>query len=143
MSLQHFLASIMALTMVCMVGSVAANPPQPLTIHFGTGTTQVDTRYDNILASYAKYLAQHPELNTQLVGHADEVGSRAYSVSLGYVRAEAVREVLARFGVADDRMTGDSMGEEKPIDPGHTKAAFSANRRVEVRLDLIQESESK
>lgn len=129
--------------MACMVGSVAANPPQPLTIHFETGTTRVDKRYNKNLASYAKYLAQHPELNIQLVGHTEEVGNRAYSVSLGYARALTVREVLARFRVADDRMTVDSMGEEKPIDPGHTKAALSANRRVEVRLAPIQESESK
>lgn len=68
-------------------------------------------------------------------GHADERGTTDYNLALGQRRAESVRGHLVRGGVQISRIAVLSYGEERPVDRGTGEAAWSKNRRVEVRLD--------
>jgi peptidoglycan-associated lipoprotein len=67
-------------------------------------------------------------------GHCDERGTEEYNRSLGDRRALSVREKLAQLGLDAEIVHTISFGEEKPIDPGHNDAAWSANRRGELIL---------
>ena len=79
--------------------------------------------------------------NTQLVseleskrvileGHCDERGTQDYNLALGQRRADTIKKFLVRQGVNSD-VTTVSMGEEKPVDAGHTEVAYAKNRRGE------------
>jgi peptidoglycan-associated lipoprotein len=67
-------------------------------------------------------------------GHCDERGTEEYNRSLGDRRALSVREKLAQLGLDAEIVHTISFGEEKPVDPGHNEAAWSANRRGELIL---------
>ena len=67
-------------------------------------------------------------------GHCDERGSREYNMALGENRALAVRAHLIRLGTDAARIQTRSYGEERPLDPGHSEAAWRRNRRGEFLL---------
>jgi peptidoglycan-associated lipoprotein len=66
-----------------------------------------------------------------LEGHCDERGSDEYNMALGEKRAKAVQKYLLTLGVAPERLSTISFGEEKPAEPGHDEGAWAKNRRVE------------
>jgi outer membrane protein OmpA-like peptidoglycan-associated protein/TolA-binding protein len=59
-----------------------------------------------------EYLERHPELQVQLVGYCDPIGSREYNEVLGWRRAEAVRRWLIKRGIDANRIETQSMGSE-------------------------------
>lgn len=67
----------------------------------------------------------------RLEGHADERGSTEYNLALGNRRAQSVVDFMAGFGLSDTRFTTVSFGEERPLVPESSEAAWSQNRRVE------------
>ena len=71
--------------------------------------------------------------NVRLEGHADERGSREYNLALGERRAKAVADYLAIQGVSRSRVEVVSYGEERPISLRSDDAAYSLNRRVELK----------
>jgi len=66
-----------------------------------------------------------------ITGHADERGSDEYNLALGNRRALAAKKYLTDRGVDGSRLTTQSMGEEQPLNPGHTEDAWAQNRRDE------------
>jgi len=76
-------------------------------------------------------LRASPQVRLRIEGHADERGSTEYNLALGNRRAEAVRQFLAGFGLAQDRFEIVSYGEGRPLDQGHDEAAWARNRRAQ------------
>ncbi len=76
-------------------------------------------------------LKANPNARIQITGHCDERGPSAYNMALGQRRADAAKRFLTGQGIAADRVTTASRGEEQPLDPGHTREAWAKNRRVE------------
>ena len=69
----------------------------------------------------------------RLEGHADERGSREYNMALGERRANAVRDFLVLNGVSRSDVETVSYGEERPVNTSSSEAAWSENRRVELK----------
>ncbi len=69
----------------------------------------------------------------RLEGHADERGTREYNMALGERRANAIANYLIINGVARYRVETVSYGEERPVASGSGDAAWSQNRRVELK----------
>jgi len=68
----------------------------------------------------------------RLEGHADERGTRAYNVSLGERRANAVKRYLIVQGAASAQIETVSYGEERPLSLSQSEEGFARNRRVEL-----------
>ena len=64
-------------------------------------------------------------------GNCDERGSNEYNLSLGQLRAIAIRDYLVQLGVNVQSVQDKSYGEEKPAVVGANEAAWSKNRRGE------------
>ncbi|MBO7688966.1 MAG: OmpA family protein [Kiritimatiellae bacterium] len=64
-------------------------------------------------------------------GNCDERGSNEYNLSLGQLRAIAIRDYLVQLGVNVQSVQDKSYGEEKPAVAGSNEAAWSKNRRGE------------
>ena len=73
----------------------------------------------------------NPALTLRISGHADERGSDEYNLALGNRRAAAAKRYLVSRGIADGRITVVSYGEERPLNPASTEAAWAQNRRAE------------
>ncbi|HXM42548.1 MAG TPA: OmpA family protein [Bryobacteraceae bacterium] len=76
-------------------------------------------------------------------GFTDRTGSRQYNETLSRKRADAVTEYLvAKHDIPIYRIHMIGLGEEKPLDDGHTRAARAKNRRVEIKVFSADESYS-
>ena len=87
----------------------------------------------NALVVHASDLKANPSRRVRLEGHADERGTREYNLALGERRAQAVERYLQVQGVSASQMETVSYGGENPVDRGTTEAAYSKNRRVEMK----------
>jgi len=76
-------------------------------------------------------------------GFTDRTGSRQYNEALSRRRADAVTEYLvAKHDIPIYRIHQIGLGEAKPVDDGHTRAARAKNRRVEVKIFSADQSYS-
>jgi len=105
---------------------------QTRTIYFDFDSSEIKSDYTATIAAHAKYLVANPSIRVRLEGNTDERGSREYNIGLGERRAQAVRQALMLQGVADSQITTVSYGEERPAVTGHSEAAWSKNRRVDI-----------
>src|SRR6516164_8799532 len=68
-------------------------------------------------------------------GYTDDVGDKRYNEALSRRRADSVAEYLvAKHDIPIYRIHMIGLGEEKPVDDGHNRAARAKNRRVEVKI---------
>lgn len=84
------------------------------------------------LVFHANRLMENSSLRYRLEGHADERGTREYNLALGERRAQAIERYLQVQGVSSNQLEVISYGEEQPVDPGTSEAAYARNRRVEI-----------
>lgn len=82
----------------------------------------------------ADLLKAAPAVKVKVEGHCDERGSDEYNLALGEKRALATKNYLVSLGVAASRLSVISYGEEMPLDPATTEAAWAKNRRAEFKV---------
>ncbi|MCB0394580.1 MAG: peptidoglycan-associated lipoprotein Pal [Bdellovibrionales bacterium] len=100
------------------------------TIHFEYDESSLTSEARSILSANAAWIKANTRVSIQIEGHCDSHGSIEYNLALGERRAKAVKSYLVSLGVAADRMTIISFGEEKPIAEGDNEAAHAKNRRA-------------
>ena len=116
--------------------SALDDPNSPLAtrvIYFEYDSSEVLPQYRSVVEAHAAYLAANPNAIVTLEGHADERGSREYNLALGERRAFAIKSQMTLLGAKDGQIRPVSYGEERPAVDGHDEAAWSKNRRVEIR----------
>ncbi len=86
-----------------------------------------------IVVAHGAYLAKNPTLKAAVEGNADERGGREYNLALGQRRAQAVVDALAIAGANKANLEAVSLGKDKPLAQGHDEAAWSQNRRADVK----------
>ncbi|MEC9362463.1 MAG: OmpA family protein [Sinimarinibacterium flocculans] len=87
-----------------------------------------------ILNEVAETLQAYPNLDVELEGHTDAIGTDAYNLGLSERRANSVKTYLTGRGVTGRRMTPVGYGESRPIDTNETDAGRENNRRVELKV---------
>ncbi|HET7320997.1 MAG TPA: OmpA family protein, partial [Longimicrobiaceae bacterium] len=83
------------------------------------------------LRAKAEILRTNPSITLRIEGNADQRGTEEYNLALGQRRAQSVKNFIVQYGVAPERLTIISYGEERPAMQGETEAAYSQNRRAE------------
>ncbi|WML87909.1 peptidoglycan-associated lipoprotein Pal [Thiothrix subterranea] len=102
-------------------------------IYFDLDRSDIKPEYMNILNAHASLLTAYPNLRVRLEGHADERGSRGYNVALSERRGYSVLDYMQVKGTRSNQMEVIGYGEEVPAVFGHNEAAWSKNRRVEIK----------
>jgi peptidoglycan-associated lipoprotein len=87
-----------------------------------------------VLRRKADVLRASPQVQLRIQGHADERGSTEYNIALGNRRAEAVRQFLIGFGLAEARFSIISYGEERPLETGSNETSWARNRRAQFEI---------
>jgi peptidoglycan-associated lipoprotein len=103
-------------------------------IHFDYDQASLTDEAKGTLEKHALWLQGHRDTRVNVEGHCDERGTVEYNLALGDKRAQAAREYLVSLGVAADRLSAVSFGKEKPLDQGHSEAAWAKNRRDHFRV---------
>jgi peptidoglycan-associated lipoprotein len=99
-------------------------------INFDFDSSEITPTAKGILAASAEWLMQNQSASLQVEGHCDERGTNEYNMALGARRAESAKQYLKTLGVAADRISTVSYGEELPLDPASSEAAWARNRRA-------------
>ena len=73
----------------------------------------------------------NPEVNVEVTGHTDSVGTTSGNYNLSVSRANAVKAYLVEYGISRSRITTRGEGETKPVEKNSTEAGRAKNRRVE------------
>ena len=87
-----------------------------------------------MLQKNADYLRRWTAVRVTIEGHADARGTNEYNLALGERRGNSVRDFLAGLGIAADRMTVVSRGEETPVCTEDTEGCHGRNRRVHFNI---------
>lgn len=100
------------------------------TIYFDFDKDEVKSEFRPLVEAHAQYLTQNPSASVVLQGHADELGTREYNLSLGQRRSASVKKVLNLLGVQDGQIETVSYGEEKAA--GTDDSSRAKDRRVDI-----------
>lgn len=100
-------------------------------IHFDFDKSVIRPDDAKILDASAAWLKANPNQLVLIEGHCDERGTSEYNLALGDRRARAATNYLVAQGIAADRMTMISYGEERPVCQERTEACWAQNRRDE------------
>ena len=104
-------------------------------IYYPTDIDIVPEQDKLIVYAHAKYLVEHPNTLVRLEGNADERGSSEYNLALGQRRADGVKKMMLVGGVKEGQVESVSYGEEKPVATAHNEAAWSQNRRTDIKYN--------
>lgn len=78
--------------------------PQPVSLYFDTGKTNLQADAGQLLAKIVAYGNASPNSKIQLTGFHDKRGSPAANVELAKNRAKSVAAYLKKSGLAEDRI---------------------------------------
>lgn len=107
-------------------------------IYFATGKAVLLGRSFKTLTNLATLLKQNSDLGMDIEGHTDNVGTDAANLKLSQARANAVLKYLKSKGVPASRIMAKGYGESLPIADNNTVEGRALNRRVELKLRMMQ-----
>jgi peptidoglycan-associated lipoprotein len=88
------------------------------------------------LKANADWLKKNPAARVEIEGHCDERGTNEYNLALGAKRAQAAKDYLVTLGIATERLSTISYGEEIPVCREQNESCWQQNRRD--RFVIIQ-----
>ena len=115
-------------------------------IYFNSGSAIVGNSNVNRIATMALLLKNNPDVNLNVIGHTDNIGTPKFNKQLGLTRANAVINYLVlNYSIEADRLTATTIGETEPLSSvieitsdieGDIKANSLAeiNRRVDFEI---------
>ncbi len=80
----------------------------------------------------AEMLNTYPDINVDINGYTDSIGTQKYNLGLSKRRATTVKKYLESKGVGASRMTTKWFGKKDPVASNKTAAGRAENRRVEI-----------
>ena len=107
--------------------------PEMRTIYFDYDRSEIRPDMLAEIEHNLRYLLDHPEDKVFIEGHCDENGTNEYNFSLGWRRANAVKDYYVSNGIDANRIGVVSRGEEFPAVVGHSESARAKNRRAEFK----------
>lgn len=106
----------------------------PYDVTFGFNQYELKNEFNELLNTVAEAINMAPELNVEVVGHTDNVGTAKYNYKLSEKRAKTVADYLISNGVKKDRLVVKGVGFDEPIATNDTEEGRAQNRRVEINI---------
>jgi outer membrane protein OmpA-like peptidoglycan-associated protein len=102
-------------------------------ITFATGKAEVTPESEETLQKALRTLRTYPEIEVEISGHTDDVGSSSSNQKLSQLRAESVMNWLTEHGVDANRLTAVGYGEDQPMVTNDSPENRQKNRRIEFK----------
>ena len=100
-------------------------------INFDFDRAEVRQNVKQRLARVIQLLKEMPDVDVEIVGYTDNIGSEAYNLALALRRAESVRNYMVARGIDDARLSVAGRGKTDPLVSNATPEGRAVNRRVE------------
>jgi peptidoglycan-associated lipoprotein len=107
--------------------TASSSPVKDVYFAFDSYDLRPDAR--ETLKANADWLKAHPSVRVEIEGHCDERGTNQYNLALGAQRAQAAKDYLVTLGIARERLSTISYGEEVPVCREQTEECWQKNRR--------------
>ena len=104
----------------------AVGPLKDIYFDFDRYDLKADARAT--LKANAGWLKANPSARVEIEGHCDERGTNEYNLALGAKRAQAARDYLITLGIAKERLSTKSYGEELPVCKEQNEGCWQKNR---------------
>src|SRR3989339_657741 len=102
-------------------------------ITFETNKSDITPESEKVLMGALKTLQTHSDIEVEISGHTDNVGSNISNQKLSQRRAEAVKAWLVTKGISAGRISAVGHGEESPRVANDTSENKRLNRRIEFK----------
>jgi peptidoglycan-associated lipoprotein len=109
-------------------GTASSGPLKDVQFAFDRADLSQEARAT--LNANAEWLKKNTAARVQIEGHCDERGAEDYNMALGAKRAQTAMDYLRTLGIAGDRLSTISYGEEVPACKEHAEGCWSKNRRA-------------
>src|SRR5439155_18664069 len=90
-----------------------------------------------ILSQAVETLRANPGLRIRIEGHTCSIGTAEYNLALGDRRARSVMDYLVSNGIAANRLTTVSFGEENPEYDNSREETRRLNRRAAMTMAIV------
>jgi OOP family OmpA-OmpF porin len=87
-----------------------------------------------VLNEAVKLLSDKPDVNVEIEGYCDYIGTEEYNLKLSEERAQTVKSYLVSKGIAENRLTTVGFGKSNPIADNKTDEGRALNRRIVFRI---------
>lgn len=77
---------------------------------------------------------KYPEIKVLITGHTDNVGQAASNLKLSQKRADNMKAMLVKKGIAASRITAVGKGQTDPVADNKTAEGRAQNRRIEITI---------
>ncbi len=111
-------------------------------IHFDFNKATIKPEYQALIQKLATATQSNRNIKVSVVGHTDTSGSKDYNYSLGGRRAEAVQNMLIKYGIPASQIVAVSAGEEDLAVPTPDGVPNAENRRVRVVKEVYSDEKS-
>jgi outer membrane protein OmpA-like peptidoglycan-associated protein len=98
----------------------------PYSVRFAINSYKINNDGKKIIKEVAAVMKQDTTIRYMVYGFCDKTGSMEFNKKLSMKRAEAVANLLMKYGVKEEQLIIDGFGDEKPFNDGKS----DINRRV-------------
>ena len=104
-------------------------------ISFASDSADVPASMTDFLQKAAEDLKQLPKGHVvEIAGYTDNTGDQALNVALSQKRAEAVQQMLIKFGADPEMLIAKGYGSADPVASNDTPEGRRRNRRIEYHI---------
>lgn len=107
-------------------------------VQFDLDSASVTEISRDALSANVELMRRFPDIYLEVEGHCDEQGSAEYNLTLGQLRADAIKKYMVVSGIAGRRIATISYGEEIPVAFDAAESAYALNRRAEFLIVVKQ-----
>jgi peptidoglycan-associated lipoprotein len=100
-----------------------------LPVYFDFDSSDIRGDQKSRIQVNADFLNKKQDVSIRIEGNCDSRGTNEYNMALGERRALTAKKYLMNLGVAGQRMSTVSYGEERALLQGHDELAWAQNRR--------------
>ncbi len=101
-------------------------------VKFGSGEYTISEGSKKYIDPVIEKLKENKEIEIEVRGHTDRIGSFEANIRLSEKRAQSVRDYMVDQGVDPDRITAVGFGPKSPIGDNRTAKGRAMNRRIEI-----------
>jgi outer membrane protein OmpA-like peptidoglycan-associated protein len=107
-------------------------------VQFKTNDTELlEGSYKDIDA-LIEYLKKNNQMESEIIGHTDNVGDPNFNIDLSQKRAEKIRDYMISKGISAEKIKAIGKGDTEPKTSNDSPEGRMMNRRVEVKLKKKQ-----